>query len=161
MKELKDGREWFDGDPVDFYEGRFTGPFAIDEANGASLSNGDLVTFLVTARVESPKFTYVKKTGNLKRSNAMKVQAVKPIAADKARFLYDSLGEEVDGVNSGVVELPAGVTEDHEDNEVIVEDTFFEEEDQMSLVDDPAWTDAPGFATTQIPLGTEAEYETL
>lgn len=112
MKELKDGREYFDGDPVDLYEGRFTGPFMIDEANGASLSNGDLVTFLVTARVETPKFSYAKKTGNLKRSNAMKVQYVKPISADKARFMYDSLGEDVDGVNDGIIEAAAVISDD-------------------------------------------------
>lgn len=130
MKELKDGREYFDGDPVDLYEGRFTGPFVIDEANGASLSNGDLVTFIVTARVETPKFSYAKKTGNLKRSNAMKVQYVKPISADKARFMYDSLGEEVDGINDGIIEAAPGITDDAtasvgEPIPLPIEDDFF------------------------------------
>lgn len=133
MKELKDGREFFDGDPVDLYEGRFTGPFIIDEANGASLSNGDLVTFIVTARVETPKFSYARKTGNLKRSNAMKVQHVKPISADKARYMYDSLGEEVDGVNDGIIEAAPRISDEasattSDPTPLPLQDDFFSEE---------------------------------
>lgn len=103
-KVLKDGREYFDGDAVDIYEGRFTGPFEMDEEDGAPISNGDLVTFLVTARVDTPKFSYVRKSGDLKRSNTMKVVAVIPIELDKARAMLDQLGESVEGVNDGIIE---------------------------------------------------------
>lgn len=135
MKELKDGREWFDGEAVDIYEGRFTGPFILDEANGASMSNGDLVTFIVTARVDAPRFTYMRKTGDLKRSNAMKVAAVVPISADKARFLYDSLSTSVDGVNNGLIETEPSVIESADVKPDIIQDNFFNDgiEDQLSL----------------------------
>lgn len=108
MKELKNGAEFFDGEPVALYEGKFSGAFLISESNGAPMSNGDLVTFIVTARVDTPKFSYVRKTGELKRSNAMRVQDVIPVDADKATFLYDSLGVSVNGVNDGLIETVSG-----------------------------------------------------
>lgn len=104
-KDLRDGREFFDGDPIDFYEGRFSGPFEIDSESGASISNGDLVTFIVTARVDTPKFAHVKKLG-LKRCNTMKIISAIAIDADRARYLYDNAEINVEGVNSGIQETP-------------------------------------------------------
>ena len=103
MKTLKDGVEYFDGEPVSLYEGRLSGSFSIDE-DGASLSHGDLVTFVVTARVESPKFSHLKSTGELKRVNSMKVQEVVQLTPDKARYLLDLLGRKMNGVNDGIIE---------------------------------------------------------
>lgn len=124
MKELRDGHEFFDGELVEIYEGRFAGPFIMDEISGASMSNGDLVTFIITARVDTPKFTYVKKTGDLKRSNVMKVQAVTPVDSDKARFLYDSLGENVSGINDGIIETTTGVVESDDVQPELINDDW-------------------------------------
>lgn len=128
-KVLRDGHEWFDGEMVDIYEGRFAGAFLIDPANGAALSNGDLVTFLVTARVDTPKFSHVKKTGDLKRSNAMKVEAVVPLDPEKARWMYDNLSVEVAGVNDGLIEsAPVVVEEKNYSPPTLIQDNFFEEQ---------------------------------
>jgi hypothetical protein len=103
-KSLVDGREFFDGQPVELYEGRFTGQFYMSEVTGAALANDDLVTFIVTARVEAPKFSYVKKTGDLKRSNTMRVQSVIPIDYNEAKFMLDNMNALVAGVNDGLIE---------------------------------------------------------
>lgn len=123
-KELRDGREYFDGDPIDFYEGRFSGPFEIESEYGAAMSNGDLVTFIVTARVDNPKFAHVKKLG-LKRSNTMKVISVVPMDADRARYLYDSAGIDVDGVNAGIIETASIDVEDVSIDEIVMQDKIF------------------------------------
>jgi hypothetical protein len=124
-KDLRDGREFFDGDPVDLYEGRFTGPFIIEPESGAVMSNGDLVTFIVTARVDTPKFSYVRKTGDLKRSNAMKVISVMPMDSDRARYLYDTVGADVEGVNAGIIETPSAAVEDISIDEIVAQDSIF------------------------------------
>lgn len=103
-KELHEGREYFDGEPVQIYEGRFSGAFIMDEDDGAPMSNGDLVTFIVTARVDTPKFSRMRKTGDLKRVNAMKVEDAIPIDSERARFLYDTVGRNVLGINDGLIE---------------------------------------------------------
>jgi hypothetical protein len=127
-KERRDGREFFDGEPVDIYEGRFVGPFIMDEVNGATISNGDLVTFIVTARVDTPKFAYVKKSGDLKRANSMKVTSVTPIDGDKAKFLYDSLGEDVEGINEGIIEVASVDVEEFSIDDLVVQDNLFDKE---------------------------------
>jgi hypothetical protein len=124
-KDLRDGREFFDGEPVDLYEGRFTGPFIIEPDAGAVISNNDLVTFIVTARVDAPKFSYVRKSGDLKRSNAMKVLSVVPMDADKAKYLYDNAGVDVDGVNSGIIETPMIEIEDDNIDDIIMQENIF------------------------------------
>ena len=136
MKVLKDGKEFFDGEIVDVYEGKFAGNFVMEDVQGAPLSHDDLVTFMVTARVESPKFTRVKKSGVLKRSNAMKIEAVVPLTSDKARFMYDSLGVDVFGVNEGIIESdPMTITPEEDAAPVVIEDDFFSQ-DTPELFDD-------------------------
>ena len=126
-KELRDGREFFDGEPVAIYEGRFSGPFIIDEDRGATMSNGDLVTFIVTARVDMPKFGHIKKTGDLKRSNTMKVEAVVSMDGDKAKFLYDSIGQMVEGVNDGIIEIPGIEVGESSIDDLMAQDDLFKE----------------------------------
>lgn len=128
-KVLRDGSEYFDGELVDLYEGRFSGAFLIDPANGAAFSNGDLVTFMVTARVDTPKFSHVKKTDDLKRSNAMKIEAVVPLDPEKARWMYDSLAVEISGVNDALPEASPIVVEESSFNqpELTTQDTFFQD----------------------------------
>lgn len=109
-KQLQDGREFFDGEVVEIYEGRFSGTFIMPEESGAPLSNDDLVTFIVTARVEAPKFSYIKKSGDLKRSNTMRVQFAALVDAAEAKYIYDNYGEDVNGVNQGMIEVPMDAT---------------------------------------------------
>jgi hypothetical protein len=133
-KILKDGREMFDGEAVDIYEGRFTGGFMMDEVNGAALANDDLVTFMVTARVETPKFAHIKKTGDLKRSNTMRVEAVTPLDAEKARWMYDNLSVLVNGVNEGLIENAGSpVVVAQPTDGVSVQDDFFTGDDDEQV----------------------------
>jgi hypothetical protein len=127
-KELRDGREFFDGEPVEVYEGRFSGQFLIDEDHGATMSHGDLVTFIVTARVDMPKFVHVKKDNALKRANSMKVQSVVPMDSDKAKFLYDSIGESVEGINEGIIEIPSMEVSEISLDDLVVQDNLFDKE---------------------------------
>lgn len=124
-KTLKDGAEYFDGEQVDLYEARFAGAFFLDAANGAAMSNNDLVTFLVTARVDTPKFSHVKKTGDLKRSNSMKVEKVVPLDPEKAAFMYDNVSVKVEGVNKGIIESPDLESTDYEEP-LVIQDAFFQ-----------------------------------
>ena len=124
-KTLKDGAEYFDGEQVDLYEARFAGAFFLDAPNGAAMSNNDLVTFLVTARVDTPKFSHVKKTGDLKRSNSMRVEKVVPLDAEKAAFMYDNVSVKVEGVNNGIIESAELESTDYEEPTVI-QDGFFQ-----------------------------------
>lgn len=103
-KKLIDGCEYFDGQPVAIYEGRFAGAFPMVEETAAPIANDDQVTFLVTARVEAPKFSYVKKTGDLKRANSMRVEAAFYLDPHEAKYFLDNMGEKVEGINDGLVE---------------------------------------------------------
>ena len=123
-KDLRDGKEFFDGDPIEVYEGRFSGAFEIEAESGAVMSNGDLITFIVTARVDTPKFSHVKKLG-LKRSNTMKVVSAVPMDADSARYLYDNAGIDVEGVNAGIIEVPGNEIEDVSIDDILVQDQIF------------------------------------
>jgi len=127
-KILRNGAEYFDGEQVDLYEGRFAGAFLMDAANGAAMSNGDLVTFMVTARVDTPRFSHVKSTGDLKRSNAMRVEAVVPLDSEKAAWMYDNLAIQVDGVNDGLIEISSiSINAEEYSEPLTIQDTFFEE----------------------------------
>jgi hypothetical protein len=130
-KILRDGAEYFDGEQVDLYEGRFTGNFFVEPASGAAMSNDDLVTFIVTARVSTPKFSHVKKTGDLKRSNSMRIEKVVPIDSEKAAWMYDQINVKVDGVNEGaIIETPVEPVERMEPT--VVQDTFFVKQEVLS-----------------------------
>ena len=111
-KILVDGREFFDGEPVEIYEAKFGGSFHMLEETAAPLASDDLVTFIVTARVSSPQFKYVTKTGELKRSNIMKIEEVFVIDKHEAKWLLDNIGEDVEGVNSGLLEGSEGSEEE-------------------------------------------------
>ncbi len=103
-KKLIDGVEYFDGQPVSIYEGRFTGSFEMVEEVAAPMTHDDQVVFIVTCRLEAPKFSYLKKTGDLKRSNTLRVEHSAIIDPHEARYLLDNMGEAVEGVNDGLIE---------------------------------------------------------
>jgi len=103
-KTVMGGSEFFDGQRVDIHEGRFTGGFLLEEEDGVEIANGDQVTFIVTARTSTPKFTTTAKSGDLKRQNSFKVEAAFVIDPDQARYLYDNIGASVVGVNDGLIE---------------------------------------------------------
>jgi hypothetical protein len=127
-KILRNGAEYFDGEQVDLYEGRFAGAFLMDPPNGAAMSNGDLVTFMVTARVNTPKFSHIKSTGDLKRSNSMRVETVVPLDSEKAAWMYDNLAVQVTGVNDGLIEISSiSVNAEEYSEPSTIQDTFFEE----------------------------------
>lgn len=94
-KELKDGVEEFDGDPVGLYKGRFSGGFDLETVLGASLARDDYVTFVVTARCGKATFD-VDKTGTQVRQNTFIVDEVTALSPDKAQWLYDSIGSSVE-----------------------------------------------------------------
>jgi len=127
-KDLREGKEYFDGEPVSLYEGRFVGSFLMEEVDGSAISNGDLVTFIVTARVDAPKFSYTKKTLDLKRSNAMKIVSVVPMDSDKASYIYDQAGLAVSGVNAGIIEIPSNNLEPISIDEIMEQDILFNKE---------------------------------
>jgi len=103
-KQIVDGSEFFDGQKVSIHQGRFTGKFDLDEIDGVTISTGDQVTFMVTVRASSPKFTNDAKTGALKRENTFKIESASLIDPDQAKFIYDSMSVDVEGVNSGLIE---------------------------------------------------------
>lgn len=106
MKELnEEGRETVDGRIVDLYEMRLTGGVILEPEDAASISSGDLITCIVTARVGPPKMADVKKTGEYKRINTSKLESLVVLDNDVAKKIYDDLGEEVYGVNEGIVEI--------------------------------------------------------
>lgn len=105
MKQVdEEGIERVDGRPVTLYETKFAGAHPLDLEDAIDISTGDLVTFMVTARAEAPKFAYVKKTGEYKRTNTFKMEAVIPLSPDNARKMYDGMNVGVMGVNDGIVE---------------------------------------------------------
>jgi len=103
-KKLIDGTEYFDGQPVTIYEGRMAGSFEMEEDIAAPLCHDEQLTFIVTCRVEAPKFTYLKKTGDLKRANTFRAEHVALLDGHEARYLLDNMGEAVEGVNDGLIE---------------------------------------------------------
>jgi hypothetical protein len=111
-KELHDGVEFLDGEPVEIYEGRFTGSFDIGD-DGISISTDDLVCYLVTARVSAPKFSFIRKSGKLKRTNSHTIESAIKLTPEKAMYLLDSIGAKVNGVNDGLVEF--AVTEEEKE----------------------------------------------
>lgn len=106
-----EGIEEFDGEPVEEYQAKLNGIFPMSDTVGAEVATDDLVTFIVTARVEAPNFKYNKKTGALQRLNTLRIQDAYAISADEARYLLDNMGEEVEGVNAGLIEDAAPTTD--------------------------------------------------
>ncbi len=82
---------------------KILGSAFMNEEDAAHLANGDLVTLMVTVRVGDPKFSHVR-TGELKRTNSAKITDLVSFEPDEARFLYDQMGREVEGINYGIQE---------------------------------------------------------
>lgn len=104
-KDLVEGREWFEGDPVEFYDIRI-GTTSLNATDAAPLCNGDLVTLMVTVRLGDPKFSRIRKTGELKRTNPAVVESCIVFDPEHAKFVYDNLGKKVEGINEGLLEVP-------------------------------------------------------
>ena len=106
MKELnEDGKELIDGKPVEEYEVRFTGSYILGADEGAGISAGDTVTFMITAVAQPPKFSENIKSGIWKRINSCKIRNLTPLDPDKAKQVYDALDVDVEGVNEGIVHI--------------------------------------------------------
>ena len=119
MKELNEnGFEMVDGKKIQLYEIKFTGSMLLSPEDAASISTGDLVTFMVTARNGPPKFDQHKKKddykGCYKRINTFKLEGLVPLDNDEAKQIYDNLGEHIEGVNEGLVYVSFLEDEDDE-----------------------------------------------
>lgn len=107
MKELnEEGFEVVDGRTVRVYEIRFTGSIILEPEDAASIGSGDILTCFVSGRVQPPKFSIVAKTGEMKRQNVIKLEAVLPIDQDAASHALDVIGFKVNGINDGIIDVP-------------------------------------------------------
>lgn len=114
-KVLIDGLEYFDGEAVNAYELKLTGAYPMDAIDAAALSNGDTLTLLVTVRLQDPKFSRTRKHG-LKRTNTAKVEDLVSLDKNEAKFLYDSIGRSVDGINVELQYEPPPISGPEENN---------------------------------------------
>jgi hypothetical protein len=116
MKELnEEGFEVIDGKPVRLYEIRFTGSIILEPEEAASIGSGDQISAFVTGRVQPPKFSQVAKTGEYKRQNTIKLEALIPVGVEQASFICDNLGVSVNGVNEGIIETIYVLPEEEQD----------------------------------------------
>ena len=104
-KELIEGQEYFDGEPVSLYEMRVVGSALMDEVDAAPLSTGDQITLLLTVRLSDPKFSHIRKTGEFTRTISAKIESLVPLDNEQAKYLYDLLKVDVEGVNSFFVDV--------------------------------------------------------
>lgn len=90
MKKLEsDGKEVFDGQTVEMYDGRFKGSFGMDDADASTISSGDEVFFIVTARAGMPTFSSPRKVKGLKRTNVFAVEDVMVVSGEKLKRMLD------------------------------------------------------------------------
>lgn len=112
MKELnEEGFEVVDGRTVRVYEIKFSGSIILEPEDAASIASGDSVTCLVTGRVQPPKFSTVPKTGEMKRQNVIKLEALLPVEQEVAAFALDTMGVKVNGINDGIIDVPFVLSE--------------------------------------------------
>jgi hypothetical protein len=105
MKELnEEGHELVDGKAVKLYEIRFTGSIILTPEEASSIASGDSVSCFVNGRVQPPKFSLVKKTGEMKRQNVIKLESLVPLDPDRATQVLDNLDLKINGVNDGIVD---------------------------------------------------------
>lgn len=138
-KSLHDGVETFDGEEVEYYTGKFSGTFDLDNVTGAALALDDLVSFVVTARVCNPALRRDNKTHVLKRQNTFSVESVSALDPSKAQWLYDQLGKIVVGVNhlvvtSGGTDIPEGLPFDDESN--VTQLVIADDDDELPIGSD-------------------------
>ena len=98
----ENGIEYLHGRAVEVYEGKIIGAFEMETEDAVSLTDGDAVTFILTVRTGIPKFSNIRKSGQLKCQNQFAVEAVKVVDPNKAKFMYDQLDEFVPGISNPV-----------------------------------------------------------
>lgn len=92
MKKLEaDGKEYFDGVPVEIYEGVFRGTFDMIESDASPVASGDEVVFVVEAQAMMPTFSSSSKLKGVKRKNNFKVQEVLMLSKDKLGRILDEI----------------------------------------------------------------------
>jgi len=105
MKQLnEEGLELIDGRPIEIYEGKIVNAFEMEQEDAVGLSDGDLITIVATVRVETPKFISIKKSGQMKRQNQMRLIEQFVLDSDKAKVLLDNL-------DSVILQNPVTVTQ--------------------------------------------------
>lgn len=95
----------FDGFAVSNYDGKFVGGFDLED----EVNYDDVVTFVVTARVDGASFKAMKN-GEIKRTNHFSVTSVNALDREMGEKILDSIGAAVDGVNAGQMPLPVTST---------------------------------------------------
>lgn len=96
----EDGVEYVHGRAVEIYEGKIVGAFPMEAEDAVMLADGDAITVIMTVRTSVPKFFDIKKSGQLKCQNQFKVEEVRIMDPDKAKQMYDSLGQFVPDVSN-------------------------------------------------------------
>ncbi len=116
---MSNGQQQFDGFSVTVYEGKFAGGFDLDEELAADLRFDDVVTFIVTGRIGGVSLGETK-LGDLKRVNAFQVTSAVALDPQTATKVLNSLGQMVDGVNSGQLTIDQpDVTETMDDEPML------------------------------------------
>lgn len=149
-KEIKDGQEYWEDRVVEEHIGHFTTKFPIDDDVSLGISDGDLISFVVTARADGASYKSIKNSTAKSKDRAFVLQAVSPLDSDKAAYLYDQMDQKVFGVNDGLVEttqvaatgaaktVTGKSAEDDGDTPLFTDDAykFLDDEDADSLLAD-------------------------
>lgn len=115
-KELKDGREYYEGHLVVEHTGRFARVFDIDEPTAVGINDGQQVSFLVTARAQDVHFKGLKDSTCKKKQITFQLEEVHPMAPEKAAWLADQLSLVIPGVND-LPEPTLGTAVEDDDDE--------------------------------------------
>ena len=86
---ITDGVETVDGRVVELYDGKVVNAFRIEPDVGIEWCDGDMVAIMMVGRVETPKFSNIKKSGQVKKVIQFRAEEVVPMSADKGYYLID------------------------------------------------------------------------
>lgn len=94
---MSKAQDKFDGLPVEFFDGRFSGSFDIDESIGKEIGYDDVVCFVVVGTANKAGISQ-NKAGELKRTNVFKVTNAKVVNGNTALKILGQADIEVPGI---------------------------------------------------------------
>lgn len=94
---MSKAQDKFDGLPVEFFDGRFSGSFDIDESIGKEIGYDDVVCFVVVGTANKAGISQ-NKAGELKRTNVFKVTNAKVVNGNTALKVLNQVDIEVPGI---------------------------------------------------------------